>query len=306
MRFEPVVTRRVRLVENGPAGQWSVAELFLLGPTPPESPPDATAALVQEGRRLEEAGQTGPALLRYHEAMRRSPDDPAGFDAFARLAALLQASARSPLEYAARLADLGLLTEARAVYAGAMRALGPDRVHVELWRLQARLAMGAGDTREATRRAAEADAVLAPARPVGAVMGGEVELMGYDVLPQPLRAGEPAEITTHWRLHRASSGPLMVWVHLRADQGPDHKGTRFGDDYPLVGFLPELGVTPQHVSIQRRLMVPADATAGRYRLVAGVWSPGSGWRLHRWWRGILPTLDTTIALGRVEVIRPSP
>jgi hypothetical protein len=95
-------------------------------------------------------------------------------------------------------------------------------------------------------------------------------------------------------------------MHLRADHRPDNRGTRFGDDYPLTGFLPELGQSPQHVSVHRRITVPADATAGRYRLVAGLWSPTSGWRLHRWWRGIVPTLDTSIELGRVEVIRSGP
>jgi hypothetical protein len=59
VRFAPVLTRRIRLVEKGPPGRWSVAELFLLGPAPPGSPPEAAAALVQEGRRLEDAGQTG-------------------------------------------------------------------------------------------------------------------------------------------------------------------------------------------------------------------------------------------------------
>ena len=76
-----------------------------------------------------------------------SPDDPAGYEAFARLTTLLRASVRSPLEYAARLADLGLLTDARAAYADAARALGPERVHVELWRLRARLAAADGDAR---------------------------------------------------------------------------------------------------------------------------------------------------------------
>ncbi|HEY7139496.1 MAG TPA: discoidin domain-containing protein [Methylomirabilota bacterium] len=303
VRFDPVVTRRVRLVEKGPPGRWSVAELFLLGPVPPGSPPDATAALVQEGRQLESAGRMGEALRRYHEAMRRSPDDPAGYDAFARLTTQLRASIRSPLEYAARLADLGLLSDARGAYADAVRALGPECVHVELWRLRARLAAADGDAREAARLSAEADAALAPSRPVGAVMGGQAELVGYDILPQPLRAGEIVEVTTHWRLSRAPWGRVMVWVHLRADDRPDNQGTRFGDDYPLFGFLPELGAEPQHMSIRRRIMVPAGATAGRYRLVAGLWNPGSGWRLHRWWRGILPTLDTTLELGRVEVVR---
>jgi 4-amino-4-deoxy-L-arabinose transferase-like glycosyltransferase len=306
VRFDPVAARRIRLVEKGPPGRWSVAELFLLGPAPPGAPPEPAVALVQEGRLLEDAGQVGSALLRYREAMRRSPDDPAGYDALARLTTLLRASVRSPLEHAAKLADLGLLTEARAAYADATRALGPERVHVELWRLRARLAEADGDTREATRLAAEADAALAPARPVGAVVGGLAELVGYDVLPQPLRAGETVELATHWRLYRRPWGRVMVWMHLRSDNRPDNQGTRFGDDYPLTGFLPELGLTPQHVSVHRRITVPADATAGRYRLVAGLWSPESGWRLHRWWRGILPTLDTALELGRVEVVRPAP
>ncbi|HWC04725.1 MAG TPA: hypothetical protein VHF87_18395 [Methylomirabilota bacterium] len=306
VRFAPVTARRVRLVENGPGGRWSVAELFLLGPPSAGNPLAANAsALVEEGRRLEEAGQAGAALRRYHEAMARGPDDPEGYAAFARLTTTLRASARSSLDHAARLEALGLRAEARAAYADATRALGPDRVHVELWRLRARLAAADGDAREAAQLTAEADAALAPERRVGAVMGGLAELVGYDVLPQPLRAGETVEVTTHWRLHRAPSARLMVWVHLRADDRTGNQGTRFGDDYPLPGVMPELGPGPQHVSVRRRLAVPADAMPGRYRLVAGLWNPGTGWRLHRWWRGILPTLDTTLSLGRVEVVRPA-
>jgi hypothetical protein len=306
VRFDPVMARRIRLVEKGPPGRWSVAELFLLGPAPPGAPPEPAAALVEEGRGLEDAGQPGPALQRYREAMRRSPDDPAGYDAAARLTTLVRAAVRSPLEHAARLTELGFLAEARAAYADAVRALGAERVHAELWRLRARLAEADGDAPEATRLQAEAEAALWPAKPVGAVVGGLAELVGYDVRPEPLRAGETAELTTHWRLYRRPWGRVMVWVHLRADNRPDGQGTRFGDDYPLPTFLPQLGSAPQHVSVHRRITVPADATAGRYRVVAGLWNPGLGWRFHRWWRGILPTLDTTLELGRVEVVRPRP
>ena len=305
VRFEPVAVRRIRLVEKGAPAPWSVAELFVLGPAAPGSPPDPIAVLVEEGRRLENGGQLGPALQRYHEAMRRGPDDPAGFDAFARLSTVLRDSARAPLEYAARLVDLGLLGDARAAYADAVRILGPGRVHVELWRLRARLAAADGDAQETTRLGAEADAALTPPHPVDAVMGGQAELVGYDVRPEPLTAGKTAGVTTHWRLYRAPWSRLMVWMHFRADERTEPHRTRFGDDYPLTGFLPELGVAPQHVSIERQLAVPDDATAGRYRIVAGLWSPGTGWRLRRWWRGILPTLDTTLELGRVDVTRPA-
>ncbi len=100
-RSQPDADRALRAGERppGPArrdraqkGRWSVAELFLLGPPAAGAAPDATATLIPEGQRLEDAGQTGPALLRYHEAMRRAPDDPAGYEAFARLSTALRAS----------------------------------------------------------------------------------------------------------------------------------------------------------------------------------------------------------------------
>ena len=306
VRFQPVTTRRLRLVEAGQGGRWSVAELFLLGPAPPAAAPGPTAALVEEGRRLEDAGQLEPAIQQYHAAMRGAPDDPAGYDGFARLSTELRASAGSAVEHAAGLAELGLVTEARAAYTEITRALGPEHVHAELWRRRARLATADGDLQEAARLTAEADAALAPARPIGAVMGGAAELVGYDIAPLPLRAGEPVELTMHWRLRGGLAPNLMVWVHFRAQDQPDNEGAWFGGDSPLPGFLPEIGPAPQHVMVRGRILVPADQAPGRYRLVAGVWNPRSGWRLHRWWRGLVPTLDRALALGRVEVVRGAP
>jgi 4-amino-4-deoxy-L-arabinose transferase-like glycosyltransferase len=301
VRFDPVATRRVRLVDAGPAGRWRVAEVFLLAPASAGPSPGPAAGLVQEGRRLEDAGEMGPALQRYHAATRSAPDDPVGYEAFTRLSTGLRGSAGSLYEHAARLAELGLLSDARATYAGLARGLGPDQVHRELWQRRGRLAAEDGDLRESAHLMAEAEAVLVPARPVGAVMGRVVELLGYDVTPEPLRAGEAVLVTTRWRLHGEASRDLMVWVHFRAEGRRDGEGTRFGDDYPLPGFLPEVGAGPQHVSIRRRLLVPADAVPGQYRIVAGVWDPRSGWRLRRWWRGLVPTLETSLSLGRVEV-----
>jgi hypothetical protein len=305
VRFGPLDTRRVRLVEDGPGGRWSVAELFLLGPPAPGAPPDAAANLLADGHRLEDLGLAGPALLRYREAIRRAPDDPAGYAAFVRLSTELRGSAGSALKHAAWLAERGLLAEARAEYAEVSRGLGAGQVHAELWRRRASLAAADGDPVEAARLGAEADATAAPAHAVGALMGGVVELLGYDVTPRPLRAGEIVELTTHWRLHPGVARGLMAWVHLRADDRAA-QDTRFGDDYPLPWLLPDVGSAPQHVRVRRQVRVPADAVPGRYRLVGGVWNPASGWRLHVWWRGLLPTRETTLELGRVEVVRAAP
>jgi 4-amino-4-deoxy-L-arabinose transferase-like glycosyltransferase len=306
LHFPPVAARRIRVEGDGPAGRWRVSELFLLTPAPPGAAPGAAAPLVAGGRRLEDAGHAGPALGRYRDAMRAAPDDPAGYEAFARLETGLRARARSRLEHAVRLADAGATAEARALLAEVTRELGPGRVHAELWRQQARLAAADGDPGEAARLAAEARAALAPARPVGAVLGGVAELLGYDVAPDRVRAGEALELTTHWRLRGAHSPHLMVWVHLRPQDAPDGGAARLGDDYPLPGLLPEIGPAPQHTRVWRRIVVPPDAPPGRYRLVAGVWNPRSGWRLHRWWRGVVPTFATTLELGRVEVMRAAP
>jgi hypothetical protein len=281
-----------------------VAELFLVGPSSPGAPPGAAGLLVREGRQLADAGRAGPALLRYRDAIRLAPDDPIGYEAYSRLSGALRARSRSPAEHVARLADIGVVNEARAAYANIARGLAPERVHVELWHLRARLAAADGDLPEAARLTAEADAARGPSTAVGAVIGGVVELQGYDVSPQPLRAGEAVDVTTHWRVLADTASPLMVWVHFRAVAQPEGPETHFGDDYPLPGLLAEIGPGPQHVRVRRRLSVPADLAPGRYRLVAGVWNPRSGRRLHRWWRGLVPTLETTLALGRVEVVRP--
>ncbi|HZS31907.1 MAG TPA: hypothetical protein VFC42_00835 [Methylomirabilota bacterium] len=298
VRFPPVHARRLRLLELARAERWSVAELFVLAP--PGAGPAAAeaAAAVGEARALEAQDALEPALLRYRAAMRAAPDAPDGYDGYARLETELGLRAGSPTAKAARLAGLGLRPEARAAYAEAASALGPGRVHVELWRARAALARADGAAEEAERLDAEARAALTPARRVGAVLGRGVELVGYGVAPDPARAGEPVEVTTTWRLAGSPSDRLMAWFHFRgADQT-----TRFGDDYPLPAMLPDLGV-PQTVSVRRRLVVPPDAVPGRYRLVAGVWDPASGRRLHRRWRGWVPTLDTTVPLGGVELVR---
>ena len=43
-------------------------------------------------------------------------------------------------------------------------------------------------------------------------------------------------------------------------------------------------------------------SGGRYRLVAGVWNPATGGRLRRRWGGLVPTFDTAVELGTLEVL----
>ncbi len=293
-RFPPVEARRLRLTDSRPSGSWAVTELFVLAPA--ASDPAPPAALV-EGRGLEADGAIGPALVRYHEAMATAPDDPEGYAEFARLAAEVGLRAGPPLRQARRYLELGFADEARALYARLAETLGPDVVHAELAREQARLAAGAGDGGEARRLEAAGAGALSPRHRTGATFGRVVELAGYDLSPVRVRASEPVEVSYHWRLLTESPSPLVAYVHFRADR------FQFGDDHGLPDPIPGLG-RPQHLVERRRVVVPPEAPPGVYRIVVGVWDPLSRWRARLWWHGLLPTFDDTVQLGTLEVLPP--
>ena len=48
------------------------------------------------------------------------------------------------------------------------------------------------------------------------------------------------------------------------------------------------------MSVRQRIAIPAGTPPGRYRMVAGLWDPGPAARLHVWWRGLVPTLETAL------------
>jgi 4-amino-4-deoxy-L-arabinose transferase-like glycosyltransferase len=297
LRFAPVEAHTVRLVDRGPGGPWAVAELFLHTPASAMPPEEAAArALVEEGRRLEREGQVGPALRRYREAMRRAPDAPDGYAELARLGPKAGLRGGDPAARAVRLARLGLGDDARAARA-AVAATG--RVYAELDALLARLAAEGGDVDGARRLQAEAEAARPASAAAAAVFGRTVELLAVELAPGPVRPGETLDVTYRWRLLAAPREPLVVYVHFRGTAG---QPARFGDDHPLPPAIPELGL-PQHVTERRQVVVPADLSPGRYRIVAGVWDPRSGHRLRRWW-GPLPVLGPTVELGAVEVRPP--
>jgi hypothetical protein len=303
VRFPPVRARRLSLTDLGPGGTWTVGELFLLGPrssTPSAGRADVVESLVAEGRRRERSGDHAGALGQYRLAMRRGPDMPDGYAEFARLGTDLPVRTGSAAAQAAWFAKAGLVEEARDRYAAITASLGPDRSDADLARRRATLAAQAGDAAEAERLLAEAAFVGAPSRPVGAVMGRAVELVGFDIGPVPSRPGDTLQIAYHWRLLAPVPDSLSVYVHFRGEGGR----TRFVDDHPLPAPIPGLPA-PQAILERRRVSVPRDAEPGRYRLVAGVWDPATGGRLRRWWRGLVPTLETTVELGTVE-IRPRP
>src|SRR5262249_10695932 len=260
-----------------------------LAPAPgPTAGPDAIAA----ARALEAAGAVGPALLRYRDAMRAAPDDPEGYAEFARLAVEAGLNGGWPAEQAARHARLGLVEEARGLYAHVAAPLGPDLVSPALIAEQARLAAAAGDATEVRRLGAAAEAARSLPSGVAAAFGRSVALDGYTGSPGRARPGETLELVYRWRLASEPGKPLTAHVHFQHAAGA--RG-RFADDYGLPDPLRGLG-RPQDVLIRRHLRVPDGTPPGTYRVVAEVSDPVSGRRLHRWWAGIVPAPGRTVEL----------
>ena len=293
--FPPVEVRRLRLTEVEPAGNWAVSELFVLGPVTGPGPADAT---IEAGHRLENAGTLGPALVRYHEAMRQAPDDPGGYREFLRLAGDLDLLTGFPAERGRRYARLGLAEEARLIFAHLAAGLDPGLVYADLAEARAAVAAATGDAAEATRLGAEAQAARTPAHRMTAVFGRGVELLGYQVTATRLHPGETLDLVAHWRLGEPVKG-LAAYVHF-VGVGGQH--ARFADDHALPERIRGLTETPQVVMERRRVSVPPDTPPGTYRVVLGIWHPASGQRLRRWIAGILPAGSSSVDLGIIEVV----
>ena len=296
LRFDPVEARRIKLTEAGPAGTWAVSEVFVLGPagtSPPAFDP------LEPAGRLEAAGELGPALARYRDAMKTAPDDPAGYAGFTRVTEAMGLAGAPPAARAARYARLGLLDEARATYATLAASLGSGLTHAELTRERARLAALAGDPDEAQRLRAEVEAATVSRNQTRAVFGRLVELTAYDIAPVRARPGESLEVASHWRLTESSRGPLVEAVSFRGERA------RFDDTSPLPAPIPDLGDGVQHVTKRRRIVVPPGTPPGRYRVLVGVRDSVSGQGIRRWWTGLVPTTRHTVLVGTVEVLAPA-
>jgi hypothetical protein len=124
--------------------------------------------------------------------------------------------------------------------------------------------------------------IVIPAEPetgLKAVLGGRVELTGFALDEDALRAGKPAQLTLFWKAIEPVRGYYKVFVHLRnagnqnvaqADHTPseslDAMPTR---QWPVGEVIPDLSY----------LTVPARLPAGEYRLLVGMYDPATSERL---------------------------
>jgi hypothetical protein len=105
-----------------------------------------------------------------------------------------------------------------------------------------------------------------------------VELLGYDLDPNELQAGEAMHLTLYWRALDEIEVSYTVFVHLL-----DSENRIWGqhDSVPGNGTLPTTGwVEAEIIADEYELTVKPDAPPGEYLIEVGMYDAQTSHRLH--------------------------
>jgi hypothetical protein len=112
---------------------------------------------------------------------------------------------------------------------------------------------------------------------LSANLGGQVELLGYDLAPNELRAGEAIHLTLYWRALDEMGVSYTIFVHL-LDRENRIWGQR--DSVPGNGTFPTTGwVKGEVVADEYEFTVRPDAPPGEYLIEVGLYDVQTGQRL---------------------------
>jgi hypothetical protein len=148
------------------------------------------------------------------------------------------------------------------------------------------------------------------AHPLTATLGGQVELLGYDLVtpipgPSPYEGegeltvapGYTLTLTLYWRTLAEMDENYTVFTHLVA---PDGSMTGQRDNQPVGGTYPtSLWLSGEVVADVYRIPVRPDAVPGAHRLEVGMYVAETGTRLP-----IETTTDDAVVLQAVAVTGP--
>lgn len=112
---------------------------------------------------------------------------------------------------------------------------------------------------------------------LSANLGGQVELLGYDLGSNELRAGEAIHLTLYWRALDEMEASYTVFAHL-LDRENRIWGQR--DGVPGNGTLPTTGwVKGEIIADEYEFTVRADALPGEYLIEVGMYDAQTSRRL---------------------------
>jgi 4-amino-4-deoxy-L-arabinose transferase-like glycosyltransferase len=127
---------------------------------------------------------------------------------------------------------------------------------------------------QATERVFEVPPI---SHPLAANLGGQVELLGYDLSAESAASGDVLTLTLYWRALTEMDESYTVFTHLVAPDGA-MAGQR--DNLPVGGSYPtDLWVTGEVVADVYEIPVAADAVPGEHVLEVGMYVAETGARL---------------------------
>ncbi len=113
-----------------------------------------------------------------------------------------------------------------------------------------------------------------PENPVGATFGDTLTLVGYDLIGEPFRAGEPVNVSLTWRVERSPATDYTVGLF---GIGPEGLPRAERHSEPLGGFGQTYFWEPGQVwRDNHALLLPRDLPPGEYtlRLILYTWHDG--------------------------------
>lgn len=141
--------------------------------------------------------------------------------------------------------------------------------------------------------------VATPPHPAEYRLGDEIRLLGYDVQPDELQAGEALTLTLYWRAERRPTEDYLVFVHLI---GPGGGRVAQADGPPRGGLYPtSWWDAGERIVDTRQIELPAELEPGEHQLLVGLYRWPSLERLPAHTAGGEPVPDAAIMLTRVPV-----
>lgn len=135
-----------------------------------------------------------------------------------------------------------------------------------------------------------------------ALVGGDIQLLGYKLDRRAYRAGETIPLTLIWSANRTPSQNFKVFVHLLDANGVLRAQQ---DSFPQNGSLPTVRWFPgEYVSDDHALALPNDLPPGDYRIAIGMYDETTGERAQLRDAKDAPLQDNRVLLGDGITIQP--
>jgi len=146
-----------------------------------------------------------------------------------------------------------------------------------------------------------ADEEVAAATPVGALFGGDIELLAWklDGDALQLQPGQTLALALYWRAETRPSLDYTIFVHLGPASAPP---LAQNDHQPIGGQYPtSLWDSGEVVRDSSELGLPVDIPPGRYELTVGLYNLATGERLSTSGAEGHPATNNAVHLTTVDV-----